>query len=123
MKLHLSGWDSDDSAPADGNIDNIEDPLDLTQLSAPPTLTITNPPLNPATRLASRPVVVKVSIPLKILFKYPTDATPDPPSEGMNRFWRGGIQNLDKEMEVYELLGSGEDNTDVNSETPRPIFM
>ena len=30
----------------------------------------------------------------------------------MNTFWRGGIQNLEKELEVYKLLsGSGEEIT------------
>ena len=85
---------------------------------------ITVPPLNPATRLTSRQVAVKVSIPLKTLFKYPTDATVDPPLEGMNKFWRGGIQNLDKEMEAYELLAAGEESTDEIPETPTiPVLM
>ena len=36
----------------------------------------------------------------------------DLPSDGMNTFWRGGIQNLEKELEAYELLsGSGEEIT------------
>ncbi len=37
----------------------------------------------------------------------------------MNTFWKGGIQNLEKEMEAYELLSSaGEENTDEVPETP-----
>ena len=60
---------------------------------------------------------MKVVIPLRILFKYPTES--DLPSEGMNTFWKGGIQNLEKEMEVCELLSSeGEENTDEVPETP-----
>jgi len=71
-------------------------------------MTITIPPRNPATHPAPRPV--KIAIPLRILFKYPTKS--DLPSEGMNTFWKGGIQNLEKEMEAYELLSSaGEENT------------
>jgi hypothetical protein len=48
--------------------------------------------------------------PLKILFDYPTDI--DVPSEEMNTFWRGGIENLEKEMEAYEILNSSEENSD-----------
>ena len=67
---------------------------------------------------------MNVSIPLKTLFEYPTDATVDPPLEGMNKFWRGGIQNLDKEMEAYELLAAGEESTGGIPETPTiPVFM
>ena len=61
------------------------------------------------TRSAQHSTPVNVSIPLKTLFKYPTER--DPPS---NTFRRGGIQNLEKEfkLEAYELLsGSGEENT------------
>ena len=73
-------------------------------VSAAP-LRITIPPLNSTTLSdAHRAPVKKTSIPLKILFKYPT-ATDLPLDEsGMNSFWKGGIQNLEKEMEAYELL-------------------
>jgi hypothetical protein len=54
--------------------------------------------------------VKRTCIPLKILFDYPTNI--DVPSEGMNTFWRGGIENLDKEMEVYKILNSSEENSD-----------
>ena len=91
-----------------GDIDDDELPSIVT-VPAPP-LTITIPPLYSATRSAQQSTPVKVSIPLKTLFKYPTER--DPPSDGMNTFWRGGIQNLEKELEAYELLsGSGEDIT------------
>jgi hypothetical protein len=139
----------DESESAGDNLGDLEDPLDFDQLSAqliagavsasadkdvgdaeddapqpPVPLTITVPPLNAAIRLATVPV--KVSIPLRILFKYPTDA--EPPSDGMNTFWNGGIRNLEKEMEAYELLNSavtGEENTvETNPETPIiPGFM
>jgi len=46
----------------------------------------------------------KTSIPLKILFKYPTDK--DLPPDGMNLFWRGGIEDLENKMEAYEILYS-----------------
>jgi hypothetical protein len=63
--------------------------------------------------------VKKTSIPLKILFKYPA-ATDLPLDEsGMNSFWRGGIQKLEKEMEAYELLSLSKENLDViNPEIP-----
>jgi len=43
----------------------------------------------------------------------------------MNTFWRGGIQNLEKEMEAYELLNSSEENTDdIDPEIPTiPVCM
>jgi len=67
-------------------------------------LTITIPPLNFATLSNQAAQVQKTSIPLQILFKYPT--VMDPPSYGMNSFWKGGIQKLEKEMEAYEILSS-----------------
>ena len=60
--------------------------------------------------------LVKIAIPLKILFKYSTKS--DPCAEGMNTFWKGGIQNLEKEMEAYKLLSLDEKNTDEIPETP-----
>jgi len=91
-----------------------------------PSLTISIPPVNSATLSCSaqptaNPMLVKVSIPLKILFKYSTNVNlPQPEaSDGMNTFWRGGIQNLEKEMEAYELLTLGAENTDeINPEIP-----
>jgi hypothetical protein len=78
--------------PADDNLGDIEDPFDFTQLSEhlivsaavanddedvidvdPLTLTTTIPLLNLATHLVSRSVAVKVSIPLRTFFKYPTN--------------------------------------------------
>jgi hypothetical protein len=127
---------------AGDNLDDIEDPLNFDQLSNHliagaasangdkdvgdidndepphrPVLTINVPPLNPATRLASS-VPVKVTIPLRILFRYPAEC--DPPSdEGLNTFWKGGIHNLEKEMEAYELLSLDEESTDEIPETPQ----
>lgn len=97
----------------------------------PPTVTVPNVPatcqvynyyssvnvLTLATHSA-QPTPVKVSILFRALFKYPTDG--DPPSDGnhgMNTFWKGCVQNLEKELESYDLLsGSGEENsTDIRS--------
>ena len=129
---------------------NIEDPLDFDQLSdsliagaasangdrdvgdvdddeppphTPMILTITVPPLDPSAPRQLPSGLVKVAIPLKILFNYPTTES-DPPPEGLNTFWQGGIQNLEKEMEAYELLSSDEENTDEILETPTiPALM
>jgi hypothetical protein len=82
-------------------------------------LTITIPPraLNPATLSPQATQVKRTCIPLKILFDYPTDV--DMPLEGMNSFWRGGIENLEKEMEAYDILNeSNEDNLMVSTEIP-----
>ncbi|KAF8804447.1 hypothetical protein BYT27DRAFT_7258919 [Phlegmacium glaucopus] len=70
--------------------------------------TITIPPLNSATLSAQATQAKKTCIPLEILFNYPTAM--DLPSEGVNSFWRGGIENLEKEMEAYEILNSSEEN-------------
>ncbi|KAF8808342.1 hypothetical protein BYT27DRAFT_7255616 [Phlegmacium glaucopus] len=70
--------------------------------------TITIPPLNLATLSAQATQTKKTCIPLEILFNYPTAM--DLPSEGVNSFWRGGIENLETEMEAYEILNSSEEN-------------
>ena len=107
------------SANADrdvGNDDGHDEPP-VTVLAPP--LRITIPPLNSVTLSHQATLVKKISIPLKILFKYPA-ATDLPLDEsGMNSFWRGGIQNLEKEMKAYELLSLSEENVDViNPEIP-----
>ncbi len=71
---------------------------------------ITIPPLHSAALSDQATQAKKTSIPLKILFKYPTDTDADLPTKGMNLFWKGGIQNLEKEMEAYEILCSSEEN-------------
>jgi hypothetical protein len=121
------------SASGDKDVgDTDDDELPSTVTPPAPPLTITIPPLNLATRSApsQHSTAVKVSIPLKILFKYPTDR--DPPSDGMNTFWKGGIRNLEKELEAYELLlsrlsgsGDSEENTadEVNPEIPNNTSM
>lgn len=82
-------------------------------------LTITIPPL-PSASHSAQPTPVKVSIPLRNLFKYPTND--DLPSDGMSSFWRGGVQNLEKELEAYELLSqSGEEisvDVEIGHEVP-----
>ena len=87
-----------------------------------PPLKITISPLNSATLSDARAPVKKTSIPLEILFKYPTTTDLPLDESGMNSFWQGGIQNLEKEMEAYELLtrslGEDSENADVNPETP-----
>lgn len=108
------------SANGDKDVGDADDdePVPIVTAPAPPIrLTITIPPLTSATHSA-QPTPVKVSIPLRTLFKYPING--EPPSDGMNAFWKGGIQNLEKELEAYDLLsGSGEENStdlEINSE-------
>ena len=86
-----------------GNGDDGELPPTAPGVLAPP-LTITIPPLNLANLSNQATEVQKTFIPLQNLFKYPT--VMDPPSDGMNSFWKGGIQNLEKEIEAYEILSS-----------------
>jgi hypothetical protein len=63
--------------------------------------------------------VKKTCIPLGILFNYPTNTDlPQAASDlegmyrGMSSFWRGDIENLEKEMEAYEILNSSGDSSD-----------
>ena len=104
------------SANADKDVgDDLDDtdeiPPAVTVQAPSGPLTITIPPYNPVTQPAQTTGVKKTCIPLKILFKYPTGT--ELPSEGMNSFWRGGIENLEKEMEAYDILsGLTEENSD-----------
>jgi hypothetical protein len=96
-----------------GDVDASDDSDELPSTIMPvPPLTITIPPLNSATRSVQSNTLapVIVSIPLRILFKYPPEK--DPPSDGMNTFWRGGIQNLDRELEAYDLLSGSREPGD-----------
>lgn len=112
------------SASTDKDVGDVDDDELLSTVTVPaPPLTITIPPLNSATRsLAAQPssTLVKVFIPLRILFKYPTDK--DLPSDGMNTFWRGGIQNLENELEAYELLSesAGEEIMEITTDEINP---
>jgi hypothetical protein len=41
---------------------------------------------------------------------------------GMNSFWRGGIENLEKEMEACEILNSSGDSSDgIQPEIPTTL--
>ena len=83
-------------------------------------LTITIPPSNSAIPSLHATQAKKTCIPLEILFDYPTGT--DLPSEGMNLFWSGGIENLEKEMETYELLISSDENSDgIQFENPTTL--
>lgn len=102
------------AASANSDIDVGDDAVELTPIisnSRATPLTITIPPLNPATpSLSAQPTNLKVAIPLRVLFRYPTNQ--DTSSEGINSFWKGGIQNLENEMEAYDILSSIEENGD-----------
>ncbi|KAF8256976.1 hypothetical protein EI94DRAFT_1761551, partial [Lactarius quietus] len=89
--------------------DSNEFPPGNTTPVASGSLMITIPPLNSASLSPQAAQHKKTSIPLEILFQYPTDT--DLPSEGMNSFWRG-VENLEKEMEAYEILNANEEAFD-----------
>ena len=68
-------------------------------------LTITIPTLNSASwRQLAQLYLIKLQRLSLSHLKYSSDK--DLPSDGMNTFWRGGIQNLEHELEAYELLNS-----------------
>jgi len=70
-----------------------------------------DPFLNLAMLSSQATQVKRTCTPLKILFNYPTNI--DMPLEGMNSVWRGGIENLEKEMEAYNILHKlTEENSD-----------
>ncbi|KAH9023323.1 ribonuclease H-like domain-containing protein [Lactarius pseudohatsudake] len=97
-------------------------PLAVTVQAPSGPLTITIPPLNSASLSPQASQLKRTCIPLEILFEYPTDT--DLPSEGMNTFWRGGIENLAKEMEVCEILNSSEETVDgIQSEVPAMLVI
>jgi hypothetical protein len=49
-------------------------------------------------------------LPVKSLFRYPTD--PDSPAKGLNFYWRWGIKHLEEEMLVAELMTGGLEDID-----------
>lgn len=95
-------------------------PLNPLPAPNPPSLTIILP--HTTLPLASGSTTVRrVLIPLKKLFVYPTEENVAP-SNGIDYFWQGGIQNLQKEMEAHEILISGgasgdEANPDVHMDS------
>jgi len=60
--------------------------------------------------------VPKTAIPLKLLFIFPTDR--NSPSTGTDYFWQGGIKNLDREIEAYEILCSNQEGADMAEGVP-----
>jgi hypothetical protein len=54
----------------------------------------------------------KTKIPLKDLFRYPTD--PRAPAEGLNFYWKWGIKHLEDEMMVAELMTEGLEDGDID---------
>ena len=53
---------------------------------------------------------LKMKIPLKNLFQYPTDL--DAPTEGLNFYWRWGIRHLEEELLVTKLMTEGLEDID-----------
>ena len=124
LSTHLIESAASANADRDVGDDDTNENDEFPASNPPPPLRITIPPLNSATLTNTQQTQVKkTSIPLKILFKYPT--TTDLDESGMNSFWKGGIQNLEKEMEAYELLtqslGDDLENADVNPEIPTMV--
>jgi hypothetical protein len=104
-----------EEAAADPDSDNPND--DEPSPPAPP-LTIWLPlhaiqAALPASMPEQPTIVPKMAIPLKLLFIFSTNW--DSPSTGMDYFWQGGVKNLDKEMEAYEMLSAALENNSVES--------
>lgn len=111
------------AAATAADIDDIPSPLAFQGAAPSAHLSITIPPhtSGPSVGPISRE---KTSIPLKILFKYPStedlDSVSRPDYQGMDFFWNGGIENLNREMESYDLLFSGTEITKNNSDIHMP---
>jgi hypothetical protein len=52
---------------------------------------------------------VETVIPLKLLFIFPADRNSPLPEASIDYFWKGGIKNLDEEMEACEALFSSQE--------------
>jgi hypothetical protein len=75
-----------------------------------------NPPTQPSTSSRSTRPSTKTKIPLKNLFRYPTD--PDAPAEGLNFYWKWGIKHLEEEMLVAELMTDSLEDIDETALMP-----
>jgi hypothetical protein len=58
----------------------------------------------------------KTAIPLKSLFIFPTDQNTS--LQGMDCFWKGGIENLEREMEAYKILCLAQDSSATVGDVP-----
>jgi hypothetical protein len=96
----------------DAASNNVDEPDTDEEFPLPP-LTIRLPLHAIQSALQTTPSAAP-KIPLKSLFIFPEDSSA--PSE-MEYFWEGGIQNLDKEMEVYEALCSSQESAGDSGET------
>ena len=94
-------------------------PADIVIPARSGSLMITIPPINSATLSPQATPLKKTCIPLEILFEYPADT--DLPSETMNSFWKGGIENLKREMDAYEILANGEASDGIQPEIPTTV--
>jgi len=134
FKMPGTGNDADGGCVTELSDDEIEDVLDFDQLAEQliedaasnnvdepdtdeefplPPLTI-RLPLHAIQAALQTTLSAAPKIPLKSLFIFPEDSSA--PSE-MEYFWKGGIQNLDKEMEVYEALCSSQESAGDSGET------
>jgi hypothetical protein len=95
------------------NLDENELPPAITVQAPSGPLTITIPPLPSATLSPQATQAKRTCIPLKILFDCPTDIDMHLEAQGMNSLWRGGIEDLEEEMEAYNILNeSTKENSD-----------
>ena len=79
-------------------IDDVDEPSPTVTQAVPPPVrfTITIPP-STLVNCSAHHTPVKVSIPLRTLFKYPMAPDVDiPPSDGKNTFWSGRYSELGK---------------------------
>ena len=69
--------------------------------------TITVPPSTSTCLQTQSTLALKISIPLEKLFVYPTETEMES-SCVLGSFWNGGMKNLEREMEAYEILLAAE---------------
>jgi hypothetical protein len=101
-------------------IKEAKDDLDSDDDEPPPPLTIRLPlqaihAALPAATPQQPTIIPKTAIPLESLFIFPTNR--ESPSSGMDYFWQGGIKNLDREMEAYEILCEASESAAVGPDT------
>jgi hypothetical protein len=54
--------------------------------------------------------LTKTKIPLKNLYRYPTDS--DVPAGGLNFYWKWGVKHLEEDMLVAGLMAEGLEDVD-----------
>jgi hypothetical protein len=108
----------EDAAAADPDSDSDTDPNKLPPLTIRLPVHAVQAALPNPTPSRQSTTIPKTAIPLKSLFIFPIDR--NSPSTGMDCFWQGGIKNLDKEMEAYDILCSSQESaaSETDAEVP-----